>query len=408
MRRVNSRGLAALAALVLGPSLAFAQSTTAPLTLDAALARAMAANRGLAAARLALPGAIAGVDVAAERQNPEVAYEYAKETPRQAIGATFPIELGGKRQRRIDLATATVASQTAEIDKLVIDLRDRVRRAYYALVSANRQVTLADDIRDLAERAQNAVNARFQAGDVPRLDVLQTELALEVTQNDAAARRGEARAAAAELNVLLAQPADAPLVVSDTLAAGNIPSLESAVALAAKSNTDLMVLDKQIAEQTARRDLAKAMKTPDLTAGATLTYDAQPEFSTGYRANVAVVVPLFATHKAAVVVEEAELAKLTAQRQATAVELTGTVAAALARATSAREQLTRSEAESLPRAIEIERMAQDSYSSGQTNFAALLQTLQLTSDVRRRTLEAGAEYQRALADLEHAIGAPLP
>ena len=80
--------------------------------------------------------------------------------------------------------------------------------------------------------------------------------------------------------------------------------------------------------------------------------------------------------------------------------MAGTVAAAVARASSAREQLVRSEAESLPRAIEIERMAQDSYSSGQTNFAALLQTLQLTSDVRRRTLEAGAEYQRALADLE--------
>ena len=169
-----------------------------------------------------------------------------------------------------------------------------------------------------------------------------------------------------------------------------------------------MVLDKQIAEQTARRDLAKAMKTPDLTAGATLTYDAQPEFSTGYRANLAITLPLFTTHKAAVVVEEAELAKLTALRQATAIELAGTVAAALARASSAREQLVRSEADILPRALEIEKMAQDSYSSRQSNVAALLQTLQLTSDVRRRTLEAGAEYQRALADLERAIGAPLP
>ena len=131
----------------------------------------------------------------------------------------------------------------------MIDLRDRVRRAYYALVSANRQVTLADEIRNLAQRAQDAVNARFQAGDVPRLDVLQTELALEVTQNDAAARRGEARAAAAELNVLLAQPADAPLVVSDDPPQGTIPSLDAAVALAAKSNTDLMVLDKQIANR---------------------------------------------------------------------------------------------------------------------------------------------------------------
>ena len=53
-------------------------------------------------------------------------------------------------------------------------------------------------------------------------------------------------------------------------------------------------------------------------------------------------------------------------------------------------------------------MAQDSYSSGQSGLVTLLQALQFTRDVRRRNLDAGAEYQRALADLERAIGAPLP
>ena len=53
-------------------------------------------------------------------------------------------------------------------------------------------------------------------------------------------------------------------------------------------------------------------------------------------------------------------------------------------------------------------MAQDSYSSGQSGLVTLLQALQFTRDVRRHNLEAGAEYQRALADLERAIGAPLP
>ena len=128
------------------------------------------------------------------------------------------------------------------------------------------------------------------------------------------------------------------------------------------------MLDRQIAEQTARRDLAVALKTPDVTAGAAYTYDAQPEFSHGYRASVALTVPLFTRHNAAVVVEDAELARLKAEREATAIELRGTVAAALARATAARDQLSRSTAESLPRAQEVERMAQDSYSSGQSGL----------------------------------------
>ena len=393
-------------ALLLCPLLARAQA--APLTLDAVTTRAMTANRGLAAARLVTPVAEAGIEVARERLNPEVTYEAARETPHQAISASFPIELGGKRQRRIELAEKSVASKTAEIDHLAVELRDRVRRGYFAVVIANRRVTLADDLHGLAVRARDAAQARVTAGEAPRLEILQAGLALVETENEASATRGEVRAAAAELNALLAQPADTPLALADDLDAGILPSLASAVALASRSNADLLVFDRQIAEQTARRDLARSMKSADLTAGASYTYDAEPEFSRGFRASVGITVPLFTRHTAGVIVEEAELARLTAQRAATVGELTGVVTAALTRALSAKEQLTRSTTESLPLATEVERMAQDSYSAGQSGLVTLLQAVQLTRDVRRRNLDAGAEYQRALADLERAIGASLP
>jgi hypothetical protein len=45
---------------------------------------------------------------------------------------------------------------------------------------------------------------------------------------------------------------------------------------------------------------------------------------------------------------------------------------------------------------------------GQTGIAALLQALQATRDVRLRSLDAIDQFQTALADLERAIGAPLP
>src|SRR4029453_12662287 len=205
-RRSNQRSGAWLAAALLLIPYAVAAQSTAPLTLDAAMARAIAANRSLAAERLALPGAVAGVGVARERLNPELSYEYAKETPRQAIAAAFPIELGGKRQRRVDLANATVSAQEAEIAKIAVDLRERVRRAYFALVGSNRRVALADDIVGLATRAREAAQARFNAGDVPRLELVQAELAPVESENEASAARGEARAATGELNRLLPPP----------------------------------------------------------------------------------------------------------------------------------------------------------------------------------------------------------
>src|SRR5262245_33885258 len=96
-----------------------APAASQALTLDAAFERALAANPTLRAARLARPVATAGVAVAGERPNPEISYENERETPRQAIGTTFPIELGGKRSRRIALAEAGVAASDAEIARTI-------------------------------------------------------------------------------------------------------------------------------------------------------------------------------------------------------------------------------------------------------------------------------------------------
>ena len=61
------------------------------LTLDAAIERALAANPSLAAARASRAVADAGLGVAGERPNPEIAYEAERETPRQAISFSVPI-----------------------------------------------------------------------------------------------------------------------------------------------------------------------------------------------------------------------------------------------------------------------------------------------------------------------------
>jgi cobalt-zinc-cadmium efflux system outer membrane protein len=408
MPRSDRAWLIAVAVIAFGSRVAFAQNTGTQLTLEAAIARAMAANRSIAAAMLQRPVSVAGIDVARERPNPEITYEIEKETPRQAIGFALPLELGDKRGKRIALATATVAVREAEIERLKLDIRSRVRRAYFALVAANRRAEIAGDLRGIAARARDAAQARFESGDIPRLEVLQTELALAESENEMSAASGDMRAATSELNALLAEPLDRVYAPTETLSGASVPSLAQAQEKAAAANTELAVLDRQLAEQTARRDLARALKTPDLTAAASLTYDAEPEFTYGYRATFGLTVPLLTTHKAAVIVEDAELARLKAERDATLADLNGQVAAALARATAAQEQIMRSERDSLPRAEEIERMAQDSYNAGQTGLVALLQALQFTRDVRRRHLDASLAFQNALADLERAIGAPLP
>ena len=214
-----------------------------------------------------------------------------------------------------------------------------------------------------------------------------------------------------DLNALLARPLQAPIAVSGKLEEGTGLVAEAAAAKALEANADLAVLDRGIAEQKARVALARAERVPDLTVQGTVTHDAQPEFTWGWRAALTIAVPIFGgrtARDAALQVEERTLEQLEAERRARAAEITGAVYAAAARAGAQRQQVQRFQDRILPQAEEVERMAEDAYRSGQTGLPALLQALQATREIRLRALQAGADYQAALADLEGAMGVPLP
>jgi cobalt-zinc-cadmium efflux system outer membrane protein len=138
-----------------------------------------------------------------------------------------------------------------------------------------------------------------------------------------------------------------------------------------------------------------------------VTYDAQPEFTTGWRFGGTIALPIFTTGRADVAVADAAVAKATADRDARASQISGAVAAALARADAARQAVLRYERDVLPASLQVEAMAQESYTSGQTGLPALLQTLQAAREVRQRSVKAALDYQIALADLERAMGTPL-
>ncbi len=307
----------------------------------------------------------------------------------------------------MDLAEATVAVGDADLARLTNELRADVRRAYFDVLAADARVDIATDLRGLAQRARDAASARVTAGDVPRSDLTQSDLAVAIGESDLLAARGEAQAARTELNALLGRALDSPLTLSDTLDVGPTPTMPAALALATTSSAEVQLLDRRLAEQTARVALAKSQTVPDISAGTAFTYDAEPEFRFGWRASGGVTLPLFTRHRAGVTVEDAALAQLKAEREALISRISGSVAAAVVRANAARDQMTQYQATILPLASESERQAQVAYTGGQIGLPALVQALQTARDTRQRGLQAALDFQHALADLERAIGAPL-
>ena len=407
LRALVAAGLLAGAARTAAAQSPPAQVPT-PLTYRAAVQRALESHPRLVAARLRRTVNAASRDVAAERLNPEFRAELAKETPKEGYTLAVPLELGGKRARRLQVAEAAIMTGEAELNQAMAEVQADVRRAYFAQFVAEQRQALLDEVQALALRARDAAQARFDAGGVPRLEVLQAQLALADAQNQAAAARGTVIAARATLNAAVGLPLDTPTTVDASLDPG--PALETgaAVTRARAASAELVAIDRRIDEQRARVALAQALRTPDLTPEATLTRRAAPEFDTGWRAAVAVTMPVFTTHRAGVRVEEATLAQLTSERAAASARISGEVASAAAVAESQRQQYIRYRDEILPQALEVERMAEDSYKLGQTGIAAYLQALQASRDVRLRSIQSAADLQSALADLERAIGALTP
>ena len=362
----------------------------------------------LAAARLRGAIHVAGLAVAGERLNPEASVEFAKETPRQSFAFAVPIELGGKRAKRIAVSEATLRAGEAEIAATITQVRNDVRRAYFGVLVAEARLALMREVRDIAVRVRDSAQQRFDAGSAPRLELMQAQLALASADNEAAASQGNAVAARAELNALHDHPRDAAGVHSSHIDSGAPVTRDAALELAHRANTELRVLDRQIEAQQSRVALAGALRLPDLVPTATLTHDAAPEVDDGWRAGFSLALPLFTTHRAGVLVEQSTLDQLTAQRRAVQSQIDARVAAAAVLVDTHRQLYQRYRDDIVPQAQQVEQVAQDSYQLGQTGLVALLQALQASRDVRLRSIDAVSQFQIALADLERAIGSPLP
>jgi len=379
-----------------------------PLTLVQAIALAMSANKTLTAARLGGEVARAAVDIARQRPNPDLTVESERETPHEAYALVLPLETARKRQRRVDVSEAAAETTQAEIARLTAETRVKVRRAYYALSAAQRRMGEMEEVMHLAERTRDAAKDRFEAGDVPRLEVLQAELTFMQSDNDLGTATAALGSARVDLNTLLDRAPEEPTQVGGDLDTGEVPATQAALDVAMSASVELAVLDRRIAEGQARIKLARAERVPDVLLGGALTRRSPPEFDTGWRAALTISLPLLNQHHGEVRLEERALTQLQADREALVAKIRGSVCAALVLAAAQREQYGRYRDQILPQAAEVEQMAAESYRAGQTGLVTMLQAFAMVREIRLKSVATGLDYQIALADLERAIGAPLP
>ena len=389
--------------------------------------RALAANGELAAARLEIERARARLRQAGLRPNPVVDVEHStgrltgspgeKET---SVGVAVPVELGGKRRRRIELARAELEASEAEVADRERRLTNEVRALYAEALAAIRELSTLEELNDLDLQTTRFVQARVNEGETAPIELNQLRVEVERLRSRRVLVEGRLKSTLLRLkSVTGISPPEILRLRENLQQPVTLPSpasVDAAVEIALRNRPDLRFarLSEEVAQ--AGFQLARAQAVPDLTPF-TKYWNNRSVFEDSpvgvlrdrdklLTFGVSVELPIFNRNQGGKA--EAAIAIDQAQRRREFLEavVRSEVESAYARYEAAQAAVTTFEQGAIPRSSENVRTIRAAYQIGAFSITELLVEQRRLLDVQREFTEALAERYRALADLQAAMGIP--
>lgn len=378
------------------------------LTLADALQMAERQNLDLIAARAQRAVANAGVQIAKERPNPTGNVNVLRDDPHEGWWFDQPVDLSGKRKHRIELAQAQGVLTDDDVSALERQTRQSVRDAFFALALARSTTAEKNDALTLAQRLHGIAQARFQAGDVPQLEVTQADLEVSQAQADFQVAQQEEKVAESDLNTLLnLSPGTTWELVTqlDQLPVDLV--LSDLLARADNANPDLQKISQQEKVEESQRSLLRAERIPNLTLSLGMDYYSPHNFRYGPRSQASMEVPIFSRNQGEIAESSATLVALGDQERAARRAVEGHVESGYIELQT-REQQARLYRDSLvPAANKLEDLAEDSYRAGKENILYVLDAQKNVQAVKQEYLQSLFAVQQAFAQLEETVGASL-
>jgi outer membrane protein TolC len=315
----------------------------------------------------------------------------------------------GKREARGNMASqnAQAAALDVEDTRLQLTLASRVAFADYLLAQRTRELNNTE-IKLLTELKAVALT-RYETNQTPQQDVLQAEVDLSEARRRGVEAARAHRVAVARINTLLQRPPRAPLPPPSEIdpTVESLPDDDDLAAISLKQRPDLSARSARIAAEQAAYCLALREFYPDIEVYGRYDrfwIDREQQGSVGIKLNL----PVQRDRRRAAVEEAlAKIARMRAEYEADVAKIQFEVQAALAQVQESRQTTELYSTEILKAAEQNVASARAGYEAGSVSFLTLVSAQRQLIDARQRMNEAQAEYQRQLAELERAIGAPL-
>ncbi len=380
----------------------------ARLTLQGAFDLAAKQNLDLAAARQQRAVSAAGIRIAGQRPNPTFSFTALRDAPHEGFFFDQPIETGGKRRHRLEVARQESGLTEIDIDALGRQIRQMTRQAYYELAFARAETARLGEIVHLAERLKQIAEARYEAGDAPQLEVIQAGLQLAQAQADVEVARQREKVALSRLNALLNEPATTAWELTGTLQDPLPPAgLEDLVERAYASNYGLQRLTQEQKVEQSRLGLARAQRIPDVTLEFGTDFNSPHDFRVGPRSQISLILPLFYRNQGEIAQSLASQQVIASQIAALRRSVAGQVETAYFDWSAQRSQVEIYRDNLLPAAHRLAEMAAESYQAGKTSILAVIDAQRNVQEVERTYQQSLLGFQTTFATLEETVGAPL-
>jgi len=314
---------ALVATLAAGPAIA------EDAALSALVAEALSANPDLKAAeQLARAAGQRPAQVSA-RPDPWLGLGYTNEGWSPSLGRLSDTSLAfaagqtlpwpGKLRLRGEMAAREADEVSQQVARVRLSVAGAVRRAYDGLLEARAIEALTREQTDVWRQIEGVARARYSVGQGNQQDVLRTQVELTRVGQVLAEQASEAAMRVAEVNRLLARPAEMPLETADILApaapaAGLDAELARLVALSPERAAAALAVERARLAVL----LAKKEARPDF--GVQAGYMNRGGIDPLWQGGVSVTLPLNRTRRASAVAE-AEALLAAAEARLSAVEL---------------------------------------------------------------------------------------
>ena len=304
------------------------------------------------------------------------------------------------------------ATRLAVFEMTKLDITLQAKQAYDRIALQKSLLQHAQQDLDLAQNILRQADIRFEAGDVPQLDVMRASVEVGRATNRLTAAKNDLSVAKTSLNALLARPLQTPFALADSLVYRPVEThLDQLTAAALKQRPDLAGTELQLKALQSQQAAATAAYWPDLNVGLgrQQRHEGGGHEENSWKVRFGIEIPLwaFSRQRGERAEAKAEVAKVVAERDVVRYQVLLETEQAYLDLNTAEEQVALFQDQILPEAERAFEVAGRSYDEGKLTYLELLEAQRTWIETQIEYAQVLFKYRAATAALERAIAGPL-